>query len=171
MTPPPNMRNLSEDARVLSRGLLSARSRHLPATLRAQLQRFAGENRKGTCVSSTPFKTWRRRRARPRVPTRHRLGAVEKLEHRTARGCADTRPASGIARCLRDCALADGDRPHRGDLPASAVAGTRYDERQMRVLDSEHDAGSFVVANTLTPIGEEFRQITARRAFCVDSYQ
>jgi aryl-alcohol dehydrogenase-like predicted oxidoreductase len=122
---------------VLSRGLLSGSQPKSQADFRAHLPRFAGQNRernqrlvdalqalaaeKGAAASQLAI-AWVLAKAPSIVPL---IGA------RTRTQLAESLGALQIA-----LTPADMTRIEQA-LPASAVAGTRYDEHQMRVLDSE----------------------------------
>jgi aryl-alcohol dehydrogenase-like predicted oxidoreductase len=121
---------------VLSRGLLSG-STLKPGDFRANLPRFKGENRernerlvealrsmaaeKGVTPTQLAI-AWVLARGESIIPV---VGA------RTRAQLAESLAALQVALSPEDLArIAEA-------VPASAVAGTRYDEHQMRVLDSE----------------------------------
>ena len=122
---------------VLSRGLLSGSRPTSPTDLRARLPRFAGENRehnsrliealqtlaaeKGATPSQLAI-AWVLAKAPAIVPL---IGA------RTRTQLAESLGA------LQVPITPDDVRQIELAVPAAAVAGTRYDEHQMRVLDSE----------------------------------
>ena len=122
---------------VLSRGLLSGSRPASPADLRAHLPRFAGDNlernqhlvetlqklaaQKGATASQLAI-AWVLAKGPTIVPV---IGA------RTRAQLAESLAALQVSLTPEDVA-----RLERA-IPPSAVAGTRYDERQMRVLDSE----------------------------------
>ena len=122
---------------VLSRGLLSGSDTSRPGDYRAHLPRFVGENRasneklvaalstlaaeKGVSPSQLAI-AWVLGRGASIVPA---LGARTRKQLREALSALDlTLSAADLAR------IAEA-------VPASAVAGTRYAEPQMRALDSE----------------------------------
>jgi aryl-alcohol dehydrogenase-like predicted oxidoreductase len=122
---------------VLSRGLLSGSQPKSQGDFRAHLPRFSGQNRernqrlvdalqalaaeKGATASQLAI-AWVLAKSPSIVPL---IGAR-------------TRPqlAESLGALQRTLTPADMTRIEEA-LPASAVAGTRYDEHQMRVLDSE----------------------------------
>ena len=122
---------------VLSRGLLSGSKPNAPGDFRAYLPRFTGENLEqnqrlvGTlrqlatekhATASQLAIAWVLAKASNIVPL---IGA------RTRAQLAESLGALQVA-----LTAADMDRIEAA-LPPSAVAGTRYDEHQMRMLDSE----------------------------------
>ena len=122
---------------VLSRGLLSGSSPAGPRDFRAWLPRFSGENRpandglaatlrrlaeeKGVTPSQLAI-AWVLAKGRSIVPV---VGA------RTRRQLAESLGALGVTLSPDEVARIEEA------LPPSAVAGTRYDAHQMRILDSE----------------------------------
>lgn len=122
---------------VLSRGLLSG-SRPAPqGDLRAHLPRFTGENRERnqqlidtlqrlaadkSCSASQLAIAWVLAKGTAIVPL---IGARTR-----------TQLAESLGALQMTLTPAELERIE-GAVPASAVAGTRYDERQMRILDSE----------------------------------
>jgi len=122
---------------VLSRGLLSGSKPTSPGDFRAHLPRFTGENMernqrlidalqtlasdKGATASQLAI-AWVLSKSQSIVPL---VGA------RTRPQLAESLGALEIALSPAEIALIEDT------VPASAVAGTRYDEHQMRVLDSE----------------------------------
>jgi aryl-alcohol dehydrogenase-like predicted oxidoreductase len=122
---------------VLSRGLLSGSMTSAPGDYRAHLPRFTGENRSRnaalvTALSSlaaergiTPAQlaiAWVLAKGDAIVPV---MGARRRPQLTESLGALDvTLSAADLARI-------------EAAVPASAVAGTRYDERQMKMLDSE----------------------------------
>ena len=122
---------------VLSRGLLSGSKPKSPRDFRAHLPRFAGENlernarlvealrqmaaEKGAAPSQLAI-AWVLAKGPSIVPL---IGA------RTRTQLAESLKAFEITLSPADMARIEAA------LPPAAVAGTRYDERQMRVLDSE----------------------------------
>jgi aryl-alcohol dehydrogenase-like predicted oxidoreductase len=122
---------------VLSRGLLSGSTPAPQRDLRAHLPRFTGENRernarltealqrvaaeKGTSATQLAI-AWVLAKSPTIVPV---IGA------RTRAQLAESMGALQVT-------LTPADLAHIEDaVPATAVAGSRYDERQMRILDSE----------------------------------
>jgi aryl-alcohol dehydrogenase-like predicted oxidoreductase len=122
---------------VLSRGLLSGSKPTSPVDFRAHLPRFTGENRernqrlidalqrlaaeKGVSSSQLAI-AWVLNRNSTIVPL---VGA------RTRRQLADSLGALHVTLTSAELSRIDEE------IPASSVAGTRYDEHQMRILDSE----------------------------------
>jgi aryl-alcohol dehydrogenase-like predicted oxidoreductase len=122
---------------VLSRGLLSGSRPAGPGDLRSYLPRFTGDNRArnealvaGLATlaaerSVTPSQlaiAWVLAKGRHIVPL---VGARTRKQLEESLGALDvTLSADDIARL-------------EAAVPATAVAGTRYDEHQMRILDSE----------------------------------
>jgi aryl-alcohol dehydrogenase-like predicted oxidoreductase len=122
---------------VLSRGLLSGSQPKSQGDFRAHLPRFTGQNRernerlvealqalaaeKGATASQLAI-AWVLAKSRSVVPL---IGA------RTRTQLAESLGALAITLTPADLTRIEGA------LPASAVAGTRYDEHQMRILDSE----------------------------------
>jgi aryl-alcohol dehydrogenase-like predicted oxidoreductase len=122
---------------VLSRGLLTASKTTAPGDFRARLPRFTGENRarndrlvqalatlaaeKGLRPSQLAI-AWVLAKGRHIVPV---LGA------RTRTQLAESLAALEVRLSAADLARIEEA------MPASAVAGTRYDEHQMKALDSE----------------------------------
>lgn len=124
---------------VLSRGLLSGSRPTAKTDLRARLPRFTGENRerndrlvealqklaaeKGVTASQFAI-AWVLTKGLTIVPL---IGARTRAQLTESLGALDvTLSPNDIARIEET-------------VPASAVAGTRYDEHQMRILDSERD--------------------------------
>jgi aryl-alcohol dehydrogenase-like predicted oxidoreductase len=122
---------------VLSRGLLSGSKPKSPRDFRAHLPRFAGENldRNGRTVEAL------RHMAAEKGATASQLAIAWVL----AKGPsivpligARTRTQLTESLGALQIVLSPADRKRiEGMLPPSAIAGTRYDENQMRVLDSE----------------------------------
>lgn len=122
---------------VLSRGLLSGSTPTSPADFRAHLPRFTGENRernqrliealrelateKDVSASQLAI-AWVLAKGTSIVPL---IGA------RTRAQLAESLGALQMTLTLEEVARIEEA------IPASAVAGTRYDEHQMRILDSE----------------------------------
>ena len=122
---------------VLSRGLLSGSTPTAPNDFRAHLPRFSGENlaRNQRVIDDlrtlarekgvTPVQlaiAWVLAKGPQIVPT---IGA------RTRAQLADSLGALDVSLSAGDLARIEAA------VPASAVAGSRYDEHQMRMLDSE----------------------------------
>jgi aryl-alcohol dehydrogenase-like predicted oxidoreductase len=122
---------------VLSRGLLTGSRPSTPGDFRAQLPRFAGENRarnqalvqalermaaaRGVRPAQLAI-AWVRARGADIVPV---IGA------RTRAQLDESLDAAGLALSAEEVAALEAA------VPASAVAGTRYGEVQMKHLDSE----------------------------------
>jgi aryl-alcohol dehydrogenase-like predicted oxidoreductase len=122
---------------VLSRGLLSGSKPNSPADFRSHLPRFTGENRernqrlieslqglareKNVSASQLAI-AWVLAKGPTIVPL---IGA------RTQAQLAESLGALHVALTQADLSRIEEA------IPASAVAGTRYDEHQMRILDSE----------------------------------
>jgi aryl-alcohol dehydrogenase-like predicted oxidoreductase len=122
---------------VLSRGLLSGSKAGAPGDFRGHLPRFSGENRarnqqlvaslqsvaagKGLTATQLAI-AWVLAKAPNAVPL---IGA------RTRAQLAESLGALAVTLSPEEIARIEEA------VPASAVAGTRYDERQMRMLDSE----------------------------------
>jgi aryl-alcohol dehydrogenase-like predicted oxidoreductase len=122
---------------VLSRGLLSGSRPTGPTDFRSYLPRFTGDNRtRNDALVATLAKL-----AAERGVTPSRLAIAWVL----AKGPsivplvgARTRQQLEESLGALDVALSPDDVARlEAAIPASAVAGTRYDEHQMRVLDSE----------------------------------
>lgn len=122
---------------VLSRGLLSGSRPTGPGDFRAYLPRFTGDNRtRNERLIETLAAI-----ARERDTTPARLAIAWVLARgasivplvgaRTRRQLEDSLGALDVALSADDVARLEQA------IPASAVAGTRYDEHQMRILDSE----------------------------------
>jgi aryl-alcohol dehydrogenase-like predicted oxidoreductase len=127
---------------VLSRGLLSGSKPTGPADFRAHLPRFTGENlarnqrlvdalgavakQRGTTTSQLAI-AWVLSRGQDIVPV---IGA------RTARQIEETLGALAFDLAPTELAAIEAA------VPAEAVAGTRYDGRQMAMLDSERSAAA-----------------------------
>ena len=122
---------------VLSRGLLSGSAINGPGDFRSRFPRFAGENRarneqlvsrlremassKGITQSQLAI-AWVLARNNSFVPV---LGARTRAQLAETLGALDVKLRPDEVAAIEAAA------------PADAVAGTRYDEHQMRVLDSE----------------------------------
>jgi aryl-alcohol dehydrogenase-like predicted oxidoreductase len=122
---------------VLSRGLLSGSKPTAPTDFRAHLPRFRGENReqnqrvvdtlnalaaeKGTTATRLAI-AWVLSRGRNIVPV---IGARTRAQLAESLGALEVNLSPGeVARI-------------EGAISPSAIAGTRYGEEQMRILDSE----------------------------------
>lgn len=125
---------------VLSRGLLSGSTPAGPKDFRTRLPRFTGANRERnqqlidalTAIASakgiTPTQlaiAWVLAKRPSIVPV---IGARTRAQLSESLGALDVRLSS------EDMARVEAA------VPASSVAGTRYDEHQMRMLDSERSA-------------------------------
>jgi aryl-alcohol dehydrogenase-like predicted oxidoreductase len=127
---------------VLSRGLLSGSKPKSPRDFRAHLPRFTGENleRNERLVATL------RQLAVERGATASQLaiawvlakgpGIVPLIGART-----QTQLTESLGALQIQLTPADVERVEAA-LPPTAVAGTRYDERQMRVLDSERQGAT-----------------------------
>jgi len=122
---------------VLSRGLLSGSTPTAPGDFRAHLPRFRGENRER---NERLVEVLRRLAAEKNLqPSQLAVawvlakgkGIVPVVGARTRAQLADSLGALQVTLSADDLL-----RIEEG-VPASAVAGTRYDERQMQMLDSE----------------------------------
>jgi aryl-alcohol dehydrogenase-like predicted oxidoreductase len=122
---------------VLSRGLLSGSTPKSPTDFRAHLPRFAGLNRE----RNQPLIDALQKLATEKSVTASQLaiawvlakGAsiVPVIGARTRAQLAESLGAMNVTLTPADVARIETA------LPAAAVAGTRYDEHQMRILDSE----------------------------------
>jgi aryl-alcohol dehydrogenase-like predicted oxidoreductase len=124
---------------VLSRGLLSGSVPAPKGDLRASLPRFLAENlmRNQTLVGSLRQLAADKRVSPAQLAIAWVLaknaGVVPLLGARTRAQLADSLAAVEVT-------LSQAEVAHIEEaLPASAVAGKRYDERQMKTLDSERD--------------------------------
>ncbi len=118
---------------VLSRGLLSGSRPSAPTDFRAHLPRFSGDNRelidvlrriaagKGLAPSQLAI-AWVLAKGKSIVPV---IGARTRTQLSESLGALQV--------TLSPTELSEIEEA----VPASAVAGTRYDEHQMRMLDSE----------------------------------
>ena len=127
---------------VLSRGLLSGSKPNAPGDFRAYLPRFTGEN----LEQNQRLVGTLRQLATEKHATASQLAIAWVL----AKGPAivpliGARTRTQLTESLGALRITltptDIDRIEAA-LPASAVAGTRYDEHQMRVLDSEREGAS-----------------------------
>jgi aryl-alcohol dehydrogenase-like predicted oxidoreductase len=122
---------------VLSRGLLSGSTPASPADFRRHLPRFAGEN----LARNQRLIEVLRRLASEKAATASQLAIawvlaksptiVPVIGARTRAQLAESLGALDISLAAADVARVEEA------LPVSEVAGTRYDERQMSILDSE----------------------------------
>jgi aryl-alcohol dehydrogenase-like predicted oxidoreductase len=127
---------------VLSRGLLSGSTTKSPGDFRRYLPRFSGEN----LAHNQRLVVTLRRLATEKNATASQLAIAWVL----AKGAnivplIGARQRTQLAESLGalQITLTQTDLNHiEGALPASAVAGARYDEHQMRVLDSEREGAS-----------------------------
>jgi aryl-alcohol dehydrogenase-like predicted oxidoreductase len=127
---------------VLSRGLLSGSTPKSPRDLRAHLPRFTRDN----LERNARFVEALRQLATERGATASQLAiawALAKGAHIVPLIGARTRPqlAESLGALQVTLTPAEVDRIEAA-LPPTAVAGTRYDEHQMRVLDSEREGAS-----------------------------
>jgi aryl-alcohol dehydrogenase-like predicted oxidoreductase len=122
---------------VLSRGLLSGSMTTAPGDFRAHLPRFRGENRER---NERLVEVLRRLAAEKHLqPSQLAVawvlakgeGIVPVIGARTRAQLADSLGALEVTLSAEDLLRIEDA------VPASAVAGTRYDERQMQMLDSE----------------------------------
>src|SRR5215203_766008 len=122
---------------VLSRGLLSGSKPRSPRDLRSHLPRFAGEN----LEKNERLVEALQRLATEKGATAPQLAIAWVLaKGPTIVPLIGARTRTQLAESLRalQIALASADMARiESALPAAAVAGTRYDAHQMRVLDSE----------------------------------
>ncbi|HEX2344703.1 MAG TPA: aldo/keto reductase [Vicinamibacterales bacterium] len=127
---------------VLSRGLLSGSKPKSPGDFRAHLPRFTGENlqRNEHLVGAL------RAMATEKGATASQLAiawVLAKGVHIVPLIGARTRTQLTESLGALQVTLTPADVERiEGALPSSAVAGTRYDEHQMRILDSERQGGS-----------------------------
>jgi len=122
---------------VLSRGLLSGSTPAIHDDFRAHLPRFTGENRERNQALIDALRAL----AAEKDVTASQLAiawVLAKGENIVALVGARTRAQLAESLGALDVELSPEDMTRiEGAMPASAVAGTRYDERQMRMLDSE----------------------------------
>jgi aryl-alcohol dehydrogenase-like predicted oxidoreductase len=122
---------------VLSRGLLSGSRPTAPTDIRNHLPRFTGENRgRNQAVIDALEKAAAEKRA-----TASQLAIAWVLARgHTIVPLIGARTRAQLVESLGalQVELSPADATRIADMvPAAAVAGTRYDERQMRMLDSE----------------------------------
>jgi aryl-alcohol dehydrogenase-like predicted oxidoreductase len=127
---------------VLSRGLLSGSTPKSPGDFRAHLPRFSGEN----LEQNQRLIDTLRKLATEKNATASQLAIAWVLaKGPTIVPLIGARRRTQLTESLGALRItltpADVERIE-GALPASAVAGTRYDEHQMRVLDSEREGAS-----------------------------
>ena len=122
---------------VLSRGLLSGSKPKSPRDLRTRLPRFTGENLQ---QNERLIETLQRRAAEKAVTGSQlaiawvlakRSNIVPLVGARTRAQLAESLGALQVSLTTTDLETLEAA------VPPTAVAGTRYDEHQMRVLDSE----------------------------------
>jgi aryl-alcohol dehydrogenase-like predicted oxidoreductase len=122
---------------VLSRGLLSGSKPNSRADLRAHLPRFTGENRER---NQRMIETLQRMAADKNATASQLAIAWVLAKGATIVPVIGARTRAQLAESLGALHVtltrADLTRIEEA-IPASAVAGTRYDEHQMRILDSE----------------------------------
>jgi aryl-alcohol dehydrogenase-like predicted oxidoreductase len=122
---------------VLSRGLLSGSTTTAPGDFRAHLPRFRGENRErnerlvGVLRRLAAEKTLQPSQLAVAWVLAKGDGIVPVVGARTRAQLADSLGALAVTLSADDLLRIEEA------VPASAVAGTRYDERQMQMLDSE----------------------------------
>jgi aryl-alcohol dehydrogenase-like predicted oxidoreductase len=122
---------------VLSRGLLSGSKPKSPRDFRSYLPRFAGENleRNGRLVAALQQLAVEKGATSSQLAIAWVLAKgshiVPLVGARTRVQLAESLRAAQVTLSAEEMARIEAS------LPASAVAGTRYDEHQMRVLDSE----------------------------------
>jgi aryl-alcohol dehydrogenase-like predicted oxidoreductase len=122
---------------VLSRGLLSGSRPTAPTDLRARLPRFTGQNRER---NERLVEALQKLAAEKRVTASQLAIAwvLAKGANIVALIGARTRAQLTESLAALDLTLGREDIARIEEtVPASAVAGTRYDEHQMRILDSE----------------------------------
>ncbi|HJZ74240.1 MAG TPA: aldo/keto reductase [Vicinamibacterales bacterium] len=122
---------------VLSRGLLSGSTPKPQGDLRVRLPRFTGENRERNQRLIEALQTL----AAEKNVSRSQLAIAWVLaKGTTIVPLIGARTRAQLAESLDalKVALTPADIAHiEAAVPATAVAGTRYDEHQMRILDSE----------------------------------
>jgi len=122
---------------VLSRGLLSGSRPAGPGDFRAYLPRFTGENRarNGELVATLAKLAAERGVSPSQLAIAWVLakgpGLVPVIGARTRKQLEESLGALDVALSLDDVARLEAA------IPPTAVAGTRYDPHQMRILDSE----------------------------------
>jgi aryl-alcohol dehydrogenase-like predicted oxidoreductase len=124
---------------VLSRGLLSGSKPTSQADLRAHLPRFTGENREH---NQHLIETLRKLAAEKGVTSSQLAVAWVLAKGTTIVPLIGARTRAQLAESLGalEVTLTPAEVARMEEaIPVSAVAGTRYDEHQMRVLDSERE--------------------------------
>jgi aryl-alcohol dehydrogenase-like predicted oxidoreductase len=122
---------------VLSRGLLSGSQPAIKGDLRARFPRFAGANRqRNQAIIDTLQRLASEKRVRPAQLAIAWVLAKSKsivplIGARTRAQLSESLGALQLKLSPADIARVEEA------IPASAIAGTRYDEHQMRMLDSE----------------------------------
>lgn len=122
---------------VLSRGLLSGSRPTAPTDLRARLPRFTGQNRER---NERLVEALQKLASEKRVTASHLAIAWVLAKGPTIVPLIGARTRAQLTESLAalDLTLSREDITRIEEtVPASAVAGTRYDEHQMRILDSE----------------------------------
>jgi aryl-alcohol dehydrogenase-like predicted oxidoreductase len=122
---------------VLSRGLLSGSRPKSPTDLRAHLPRFTGENRER---NSRLIESLRKLAVEKSATTSQLAIAWVLAKAPAIVPLIGARTRAQLAESLGALQVPltpDDVRQIESAVPAAAVAGTRYDEHQMRVLDSE----------------------------------
>jgi aryl-alcohol dehydrogenase-like predicted oxidoreductase len=122
---------------VLSRGLLSGSAPSPRGDLRAYLPRFTGENRER---NQRLIETLQKLAAERGISASRLAVAWVLAKSASIVPLIGARTRAQLAESLGalDVQLSPQEIAHiEAAVPASAVAGTRYDERQMRILDSE----------------------------------
>ena len=122
---------------VLSRGLLSGSRPTAPTDLRARLPRFTGQNRER---NERLAEALQKLAAEKRVTASQLAIAWVLAKGPTIVPLIGARTRAQLTESLAalDLTLSRDDIARIEEtVPASAVAGTRYDEHQMRILDSE----------------------------------
>jgi aryl-alcohol dehydrogenase-like predicted oxidoreductase len=121
---------------ILSRGLLSASAPTGPGDLRAHMPRFAGDNRNKNQKLIDALARF----ARDKGVTASQLAIAWVLAKSSSVAVVGARTRKQLTESLGalEVTLSASDIARIEDaVPASAVAGTRYQEAQMRTLDSE----------------------------------
>jgi aryl-alcohol dehydrogenase-like predicted oxidoreductase len=122
---------------VLSRGLLSGSQPAAQGDLRARFPRFTGANREcNQAVIGTLRKLASERGGRPAQLAIAWVLAKSKTIVPVIGARTRAQLSESLGALQLKLSSADIDRIEEA-IPASAIAGTRYDEHQMRMLDSE----------------------------------
>jgi aryl-alcohol dehydrogenase-like predicted oxidoreductase len=122
---------------VLSRGLLSGSKPTGKTDFRAYMPRFTGENRER---NQSLIETLQKLAAEKRATASQLAIAWVLAKGKTIVPLIGARTRNQLDETLGalDVRLSPADLAHIEEaIPASAVAGTRYDEHQMKILDSE----------------------------------